>query len=390
MNRKASSLILIACVIAAAGGRAAQNTPRQTSTGDYLAFVGSYTHPTLTTTSASKGIYAFRFDSKSGTLAPLGIAAEAVNPAHVWASPNGKYLYAVSWQNPDKMDTVAAYRIDHKTGMLALINKVSAKGDLANQVVLDPSGRLAGTVTYASGTFTLYGVGADGRLSEPFYTDQHTGTPLSPRQPGPKAHGIVFSKDSKFAYVAELGLDRVYSYRVDAARHTATPSNPPFVSLPGGSGPRRLQLHPNGRFLYVNHETDSKVTVFAIHDGDLKAVQTLSTRPDDYTANNTTAEILIDHEGKWLYVSNRGHDSLALYSVDPGNGTLALVEHIPSLGRTPRNLTIDPSNEYLFCANQNGENVVVFRIDHRTGHLTPTGSQQPVPQAAGIAVVKVQ
>jgi 6-phosphogluconolactonase len=231
----------------------ASSAPAQKSTSDYMAFVGSYTHPTLTTTSASKGIYAFRFDSKSGTLSPLGIAAEIVNPAHVWASPNGKYLYAVSWQSPDRMDTVTAYRIDHRTGMLTLINKVSAKGDLANQVVLDPSGNLAGTVTYASGTFTLYRVEADGRLSEPFYTDQHTGAPLSPRQPGPKAHGIVFSQDSKFAYVAELGLDRVYSYRVDAVNHTVTPSDPPFVSLPGGSGPRRLQLHPNGRFLYVNH-----------------------------------------------------------------------------------------------------------------------------------------
>jgi len=364
--------------------------PAQKSPGDYLAFVGSYTHPTATTTSASKGIYAFRFDAKSGTLAPLGIAAGAVNAAHLWVSPNGKYLYAVSWQSPDKMDTVAAYRIDHKTGMLTLINKVPAKGDLANQVVLDPSGKLAGTVTYASGTFTLYGVEADGRLSEPFYTDQHTGTPLAPGQPGPKAHGIAFSKDSKFAYVAELGLDRVYTYRVDAASRAVTPLDPPFVNLPGGSGPRRLQLHPNGRFLYVNHETDSKVTVFEIHEGSLKALQTISTRPEDYTANNSTAEIQIDREGKWLYVSNRGHDSLALYAVDPGKGTLTLVEYIPSLGRTPRNITIDPSNGYLFCANQNGGNVVVFGIDHKTGHLTPTGSPQPVAQAAGIAIVKVQ
>jgi 6-phosphogluconolactonase len=289
------------------------------------------------------------------------------------------------------MDTVAAYRIDHKTGMLTSMNKVSAKGDLANQVVLDPSGTLAGTVTYASGTFTLYRVEADGRLSEPFYTDQHTGTPLSRRaSQAESARDHVFSKDSKFAYVAELGLDRVYSYRIDAANHTVTPSDPPFVSLSGGSGPRRLQLHPNGRFLYVNHETDSKVTVFEIHEGTLKTVQTISTMPADYRANNSTAEIQIDKEGKWLYVSNRGHDSLALYAVDPGQGTLTLVEYIPSLGRTPRNITIDPSNEYLLCANQNGENVVVFRIDHRTGHLTPTGSQQAVAQAAGIAIVKVQ
>jgi len=387
MNRKTFFLIAIACVIAVTAGLARQNASAPKSTGDYLVFVGSYTHPTLTTTSASKGIYGFRFDSKSGALSPLGLAAEIVNPAHVWASSNGKYLYSVTWQSPDKMDTVSAFRIDHKTGKLEFINKVSAKGDLANEVVLDPSGKLAGTVTYNSGTFTLYAVEADGRLSEPFYTDQHTGKPLSPRQPGPKAHGIVFSKDSKFVYVAELGLDRVYSYQVDAAARRVTPLNPPYVNVPAGSGPRRLQLHPNGRFLYVNHETDSKVTVFEVHDGSLKAIQTLSTKPDDFSGNNSTAEIQIDHEGRWLYVSNRGHDSLALYSVDPAKGTLTFVEYIPSLRRTPRNLTIDPSNEYLFCANQNGENVVVFRIDHKTGHLTPTGSQQPVPQAAGIAVV---
>ena len=129
---------------------AAPLAPAQTPANNDLVFVGSYTHPTLTTTSASKGIYAFRFDSKTGALTPLGLAVEAVNPAHVWASPNGKYLYAVSWQNPDKMDTVAAYAIDHKSGKLTLINKVSAKGDLANQVVLDPSGKLAATVTYKS------------------------------------------------------------------------------------------------------------------------------------------------------------------------------------------------------------------------------------------------
>jgi len=369
---------------------AAPLAPAQTPANDDLVFVGSYTHPTLTTTSASKGIYAFRFDSKTGALTPLGLAVEAVNPAHVWASSNGKYLYAVSWQNPDKMDTVTAYAIDHKSGKLTLINKVSAKGDLANQVVLDPSGKLAATVTYNSGTFTVYAVAATGRLSEPFYTDQHTGKPLSPRQPGPKAHGIAFSKDTRFVYVAELGLDRVYSYHVDAAKHAVTPLNPPYVEVPAGSGPRRLQLHPNGRFLYVNHETDSKVTVFEINNGALKAVQTLSTLPADYKGNNSTAEIQIDKEGKWLYVSNRGHDSLALYSVDPANGTLTFVEHIPSLGRTPRNLTIDPTNEYLFCANQTGENVVVFRIDHKTGHLTPTGAKESVPQAAGIAVVKAQ
>jgi 6-phosphogluconolactonase len=364
----------------------------QKPAGDYLVYAGSYTNPTPGTTSGSKGIYGFRFDSKTGTLTPLGLVAETVNPAHVWPSPNGKFLYASNWETGDKVvgDTVSGFAIDQKTGKLTLINKVSAHGDRANQVVLDPSGKLAGTVTYNTGTVSFYGVEPDGKLTEAFYTDQHTGKPLSPSQPGPKAHGIVYSKDSKFAYVAELGLDRVYSYRLDAAKRTATPFDPPFVSIQAGSGPRRLQLSPNGKFLYVNHETDSKVSVFEVNGGNLKQIQTLSTLPAGYKGNNTTAEIQIDREGKWLYVTNRGHDSIALYAVDPVKGTLTMVENIPSLGRTPRNITIDPMNEYLIAANQAGENVVVFRIDHKTGHLTPTGSQQPMPQPGGVAFVKIQ
>ena len=371
---------------ARAGGEAAQPA------GDYFVFVGSYTNPTPTTTSASKGIYGFRFDSKTGTLSPLGLAAATVNPAHVWAHPNGKFLYAANWETGDKVvgDTVSAFAIDHKTGKLTVLNKVSAHGDRANQVVLDPSGKVAVTVTYNSGTVTAYGVEADGKLSEGFYTDQHAGAPLSPSQPGPRAHGVVFSKDSRFAYVAELGLDRVYSYRLDSARRTMTPFDPPYVSLKGGSGPRRLQLHPNGNYLYVNHETDSAVSVFSVNGGTLKEIQSVSTLPAGYTGNNSTAEIQIDAEGRFLYVTNRGHDTIAVYSVDPAKGTLTMIENVPSLGRTPRNITVDPTNQYVISANQGGENLVVFRIDHKTGHLTPTGSQQPVPQPGGLAFVKAQ
>src|SRR4051812_36008937 len=176
--------------------------------GDYVVFVGSYTKPTPTTTSESKGIYAFGLDSKSGALAPLGLAAESVNPVHLWVHPNGRFLYAANWETGDQVgDTVSAFAIDPKSGKLALLNKVSAHGDRANQVVLDPSGKVAVTVTYNTGTVTAYGVEPDGRLSEGFYTDQHTGRPLSPAQPGPRAHGVVFSGDSRWAYVAELGLD---------------------------------------------------------------------------------------------------------------------------------------------------------------------------------------
>ena len=359
--------------------------------GDYFVYVGSYTNPTPTTTSAAKGIYAWRFDSKTGALTPLGLVAETINPAHVWAHPSGKFLYASNWEDGTPGDHVSAFAIDQHTGKLKLLNTVSAKGDRANQVVLDPSGKLAATVTYNSGTFSVFGIESDGKLTEAFYTDQHTGKPLSDRQPGPRAHGIVFSKDSRFVYVAELGLDRVYVYHVDPVKRTVAPADPAFVTMnTGGSGPRRLQLHPNGKFLYVNHETDSKVSVFEVNGASLKQIQTLSTLPADHKGNNTTAEIQIDSTGKWLYVTNRGHDSLAHYTVDPAKGTLTLVGHIPAGGRTPRNITIDPTNQYLISANQNGENIVVFKIDQKTGNLTPTGATGQIPQPGGVFFVKAQ
>ena len=201
---------------------------------------------------------------------------------------------------------------------MKLLNKVSSHGALPNQIVLDPAGKVAITVTYDGGTVTAFGVEPDGKLTEAFYTEKHTGQPLSPKQPGPRAHGVVFSKDGRWAYVAQLGLDRVYSYRIDPANRKMTPADPPFVTMnAGGSGPRRLQLHPNGKFLYVNHETDSKVSVFEVNGANLKQIQTLSTLPADYKGNNSTAEIQIDQTGKWLYVTNRGHDSMAHYAVDP-------------------------------------------------------------------------
>jgi 6-phosphogluconolactonase len=357
---------------------------------DFLVYVGSYTHPTPTTSSASKGIHGFRFDPRTGALTPIGLVAETVNPAHVWPSADGRFLYAVNWQTGDKTngDTVSAFSIDQTSGQLTFLNKVSSHGESPNQVVLDPTGKAAVTVTYKGGTVTALPVGPDGRLGESFYSDLHLGAPSGDgKQPAPHVHGVVFSKDGRFAFVAELGLDRVYSYTFDGPGRTMKPCDPAYVEVKRGSGPRRLQLHPSGRFLYVNMEATSSASVFEVDSGRLKEIQSLSTLPADYKDPNTTAEIQIDHTGRFLYVSNRGHDSIAVYDVDPNKGTLKLIENAPSLGKTPRNLTIDPTNQYLFVANQAGENVVLFRIDQHTGHLSPANVQASVPQAGGIAVV---
>jgi 6-phosphogluconolactonase len=388
MKRALPVHILTAFLLATAGVAAAKD--------DYLVYAGSYTDAP----SHSKGIYAWRFEQSSAKITSLGLVAETINPAYVCATPDGRFLYAVNWQTPEAAtgDTVTAYSINKNTGALTFLNKVSAGGGLPNQVIVDPQGKFAIVTNYGfhgtdadhnNSSLAALPIQADGRLGTPFYVDHHTGPALSPRQTtGAHTHGVIFTKDDRFAFVAELGLDRVYTYYVDAAKPAVTAGDPPFVSVSAGSGPRRLALSPDERFLYVNHETDSKVSVFAINHGTLKEIQQIPTLPPDFTVRNSTAEIQMDRAGRFLYVSNRGANSIAVYAVDRGKGTLTLLEFVPSLGQSPRNITIDPSGRYFFAANQFSNNVVIFRVDPQTGHLTPTGRQLQVDQPASVFVVK--
>ena len=219
---------------------------------------------------------------------------------------------------------VSAYAIDPKSGALKLLNKQNSAGELPNQVVIDPSGRVAATVNYKTGDMALLPVHADGTLGEPFAVKQSEGKPISPRGDGPHAHGVVFTRDSRWLFEAELGLDRVYSYRLDISGKKLTAANPPYVTLPPGSGPRRLQLSPDERFLYVNRQDDGKVSVFAVNQGKLPLVQEIETNPNHAQARGGTAEIKIDHQGRFLYVSLRSSSTIAVYSVDRANGKLTL------------------------------------------------------------------
>ena len=345
----------------------------------FIMYAGSYTAGT------SKGIYAWRFDSNSGALTPLGLMAESPQAAHIWITPNGKTLYTVNWENDGG---VSAYRIDRKTGALSFLNKTSSHGAQPNQVVVDPTGSIAVTVNYTSGTLAAYKLEPDGKLGEAFYVEKHAGTPLSPKQPGPKQHGIQFSKDDKYMFITDLGLDRVYSYHVDVKAPTITPADPPYVSTHAGAGPRRIQMSPDGRFLYVDHETDSEVSVFAIDGGRLTEIQTLPTVPQDAKAHNTTAEIIISADGRYLYVSNRGHDSVAVFAVDRKTGMLTAKGNVPTGGRTPRNIRIDPTGRWLFAANENGGAITEFRRDPATGALTPTGVSVPINTPGGMYFLK--
>ena len=325
-------------------------------------YAGSYT------AGISKGIYAWRFDSKSGALSSLGLVAQSPQAAHIWIAPSGKTLYTVNWETDGG---VSAYAINHKTGALTFLNKTSAHGAQPNQVVVDPGGSIAVTVTYAGGSLAAYKLEPDGKLGEAFYVDHHTGKPLSPKQPGPKQHGIQFSRDDKFMFITDLGLDRVYTYHVDVKVPSITPADPPYVSTHAGAGPRRIQMSPDGRFLYVDHETDSEVSAFAIDGGKLKEIQTLPTVPDDAKAHNTTAEIIISADGHYLYVSNRGHDSVAIFAIDKKTGLLTAQGNAPT-GKTPRNIRIDPTGHWLFAANENGGTIIEYERDPATGSLRPT------------------
>lgn len=353
--------------------------PLPAQAAKYILYVGSYTAGT------SKGIYAWNFDDQTGKIAPLGLMAETPQPAHLWIAPNGKTLYTVNWETEGG---VSSYRIDPKTGALTFLNKTSSHGAQPNQVVVDATGQVAVTVNYTSGTLAAYKLEPDGKLGEAFFTVKHQGKPLSAAQPGPKQHGIQFSKDNKTMFIADLGLDRVYSYRFDAAKPSI--SDPTYVSTHAGAGPRRIQMSPDGKFLYVDHETDSEVGVYTIDGGKLTEIQVISTLPADFKGRNSTAEIIISADGRHLYVGNRGHDSVAIFTIDPKTGMLSNLENVPSGGKTPRNLRFDPTGNWFFAANEGGGNITEFKVDKKTGRLTPTGVTGEINTPGGMYFLRVK
>ena len=362
----------------------------------YLMYVGTQTDGG----SPSKGVYAWRFDPAKATLKPLGLKAEANNLVHLWAAPNGRALYGINWQRMDNEgfdDTVSAYAVDRKTGALKLLNMIDSKGlppaeahvrGGVDQVVLDPSGRIA-VACNAVGTLVAFPIEAGGKVGKPFYIDRHPddGAVLhAGHRVGTMVHGAEFSPDGKWLYVADLGLDRIYIYRVDAAKRSVTPFDTPFVSVKQGSGPRRLQIHPSGKFLYVDHEQESAVKAFRIEGGKPVEIQSLTTIPPGWQGRNSNSEIQIDRTGRYLYVANRGvkDSSIAAYSIDQASGSLTSIGFTPVQG-VPANITIDPTNRFLFAASAGADQVIAMAINPNTGQLAVTG---PVAKVASPGAVR--
>ncbi len=348
--------------------------------GESIFYVGTYTAG-----QKSKGIYAYRFQPASGISTPIGLVAETANPSFITIHPNRQFLYAVNEVNTyegQSAGSISAFSIEAQTGKLRFLNKVSSRGAAPCHLSTDKTGKWLLAANYGGGSIAAFPIEKAGSLGEASAVAQHTGSSVNlTRQRGPHAHSVNLSPDNRFALASDLGLDQVLIYRFDAAQGTLTPNDPPFVKVKPGAGPRHFAFHPNGLFAYVINEMGSSVTAltYTPAGGILKEIQTIPTLPRDFIGNNSTAEIEAHQNGRFLYGSNRGHDSIAVFAIDPREGTLTPVEQVLTQGKTPRNFSIDPTGEYLFAANQGSDNIVVFRIDQKTGRLTPTGNVLKTP-----------
>jgi len=362
----------------------------------YLVFVGTYT-----TKTESKGIYSFDFDADTGKLTPKGVAAETPDPSWVVVHPSGKYAYAAN--EAGKASTVSAFAVDAKSGKLSQLNQMPALGEDPCYLSFDKTGKFLLVANYTSGTVAVFPIQADGKLGEHTAVMKDEGAlgPNKERQDAPHAHWIVPSEGNGFVYVADLGLDRVMTYKFDPVKGSlgAMPApgpQQPFVQnaleLSPGTGPRHAaisKMRNFTQFLYVLGELDSTITVFGTSKEGMfgGAIQTVPMLPKGFAGRNDAAEIAIHPNGKFLYTSNRGDDTIAIFSVDPAKGTLTFAARVPTGGKEPRHFAIDPSGKYLLAENQHSNNIVVFKIDAATGGLTPTGQAVEVPSPVDLTFV---
>ena len=347
---------------------------------DLFVYLGTYTG------GESRGIYRCRMDSLSGRLGTPEVAAEMDNPTFLALHPSGRCLYAVNEVERDGErlgGTVSAFARDLVTGSLTPLNKRPSGGSGPCHLNVDRTGRCLVVANYVSGSVSALLIEDDGRLGERSAFFQHEGSSVDPkRQRGPHAHSANFSHDNRFVFVCDLGLDRILCYRIEARTGSMAQGEPPSVALAPGAGPRHFTFHPSGRFAYVINELNSTVTVFRydVGKGSLHEERTVSTLPDRFAGESTTAEVLVSSDGRYLYGSNRGHDSVAIFAIDEMTGRLLLVEHQETLGKTPRNFAFEPSGRWLLAANQNSHSLVTFQVDRVSGRLAPTGQVLRIPE----------
>lgn len=340
-------------------------------------FVGTYSRDE----SISEGIYTSTFNDETGTLTVPELAIAGDNPSFLAVHPTKDLLFACIETNDfgDKpTGAVSAFRVDMASGKLTLINQQPTGGGAPCHANIDATGKFLLVANYLGGNVAVFPIGEDGSLAESSCLINHVGSgPNQGRQKSPHAHSINLSQDNQYAYVADLGIDRILIYRFDAQHGRLVPSAADRVAIKPGAGPRHFSIHPSGKFAYANSELTCEATAFQRDtvSGALTPIQTISTLPDEFDGRKSTAECLVHPSGKFLYVSNRGHDSIAVYTIDQQSGKLTRVEIEKTAGEEPRNFVFDPSGKWLIAENQNSDTIVVFTIDQSTGALAPTGNR---------------
>ncbi|HLX95010.1 MAG TPA: lactonase family protein [Verrucomicrobiae bacterium] len=376
--RAALTVLLLAATLASADG--ALSKP-------FLVYFGTYTG------TKSQGIYVSRFDPASGKLSAPALAAPAVNPAYLALAPDRQFLFAVNETdrfNGQPGGAVSAFKLDAATGKLEFLDQQPSGGTSPCHLAVDADGRFLAVANYNSGSVAVFPVQTNGFISPPTAVIQHHGSSINRvRQAGPHAHCIAMDSAHHRVFVCDLGLDKVMICRLNETNGTLTPGETPWAELKPGSGPRHITFSADGRHAYVISEMASTLTTFAYdpEHGTLKAEQTVSLLPPDFQGKNTAAEVAIHPSGKFVYGSNRGDDSIAVFAVDESSGRLNFVERQSTRGKIPRCFAIDPTGQYLIVANQNSDNIVVFRIDTQTGRLTWTGQTVEVGRPVCVTFV---
>jgi 6-phosphogluconolactonase len=346
-------------------------------------YVGTYT--TRAATGRAVGIYAYWMDPSSGTLTLASKTPRVTNPSYLVIHPSQRYLYSIN--EVKRMDRqpgggVSAFAIDPETGALHYLNRQSSHGADPCHVSVDQTGRFLFVANYTSGSIAMYPLQEDGQVAPASDIVQHTGSSVDPeRQEGPHAHSITVDPSNRYALVCDLGLDRIVVYRLDLQRGKLLPNDPPYAATAPGAGPRHLDFHPNGHFAYVVNEMAASLGAYSWdrETGKLHEIQTLPALPDAYTGPKSGADVHVHPSGRFVYSSNRGHDSIAEFSIDQSTGKPTSLGWASTQGQTPRGFGIEPTGALLLAANQDSSTIVAFRVNAESGRLTPTGSMSDAP-----------
>jgi 6-phosphogluconolactonase len=341
--------------------------------GSMWVYFGTYTG------AKSKGIYVSRFDPATGKLGAPELAVATASPSFLALHPSRRFLYAAgesSRLEGKRVGVVSAFSLDLISGRLTLLNQQSSGGEGPCHLAVDPSGKCLLVANYGNGVVAALPIQPDGTLAEPGTVIQHQGSSVNrSRQAGPHAHFITTDPADRIALACDLGLDKVLVYRLDPAKATLVANDPPFASLKPGSGPRHLAFDPTGQFVFLINEMGATLTAFAYDAkrGALTELQTVSTLPETFAGGRSGAEVQVHPSGKFVYASNRGHDSIAVFGFNAERGQLTFLQHQETQGKTPRHFALDPTGQWLLAENQDSDSVVEFRVEASTGRLSPTG-----------------